>query len=158
MALFDVLVEFSDDQDISMGQTTTASTVDFNWKDTDLEMGAGEPIWFNARIGTEAVAATSGSTAGSCTLVVDLVSESAADGVDSSSEVMYRSRTFTEDELTQGAWLVRISLPVDIDKRQYTGVLYTIGGDTSAVGTVDAWFDHGPQSSYDTQVANSNIT
>ena len=158
MALFDVLVEFSDDQDISMGQTTTASTVDFNWKDTDLEMGAGEPIWFNARIGTEAVAATSGSTAGSCTLVVDLVSESAADGVDSSSEVMYRSRTFTEDELIKGAWLVRIPLPVDIDSRQYMGVLYTIGGDTSADGKINTWLDHGPQSSYDTQVAESNIS
>ncbi len=157
MALFDVSLEFSDDQDLAGGTATHASTNNFNWADDDLEMGAGEPVWFNAKVGTEAIAATSGSTAGACTLIVDLVADDTVNGQDSSSEVMYRSRTFTEDELTKGAWLVRIPLPVDIDTEQFLAVLYTIGGDTAADGTVDSWLDHGPQSSYDTQVADSNI-
>lgn len=156
MALFDALLELSDDQDISMGQTTTAAENTFNWIDTDLEMGQGEPIWFNARIGTEAVAQVDGTTSGACTLLIDLVSEDNTT-IDSSSEVLYRSRVFTEDELTEKAWLVRIPLPVDIDNKQYLGVLYTIGGATSAVGKIDTWLDHGPQSSHDTQVTGSNI-
>lgn len=157
MALFDAKLEFSDDQDLAMGTGTAMATNTFNWADTDLEMGQGEPIWFNARIGTEAIAGTSGTTAGSSTLVVSLVSEDNTT-IDSSSEVMYTSRVFTEDEMTKGAWLVRIPIPVDIDNKQYMGVLYTIGGETSADGKVNCWLDHGAQSSYDTQVANSNIT
>ncbi|KKN70130.1 hypothetical protein LCGC14_0434550 [marine sediment metagenome] len=156
MALFDALLEFSDNQEMAQSAATYAATNTFNWKDEDLEMGQGEPIWFNVRIGTEAIAATDGSTAGACTLVVDLVSE-ANTTIDSGSEIMYRSRTFTEDEMTEKAWLVRIPLPVDIDNQQYLGVLYTIAGDTSAVGKIDTWLDHGPQSSHDTQVADSNI-
>ncbi len=160
MALFDAILELSDDQDLSQTTGTYAATNTFNFSDTTqeltgLEMGAGQPMWFNVRVGT-AIAGTSGSTAGSVTLVVSLVNESDTT-IDSSSEVMYTSRTFTEGELTAGAWLVRISLPNDIDKQAYMGALYTIGGETSAVGTLDAWIDNGPQSSFDTQVSASNI-
>ena len=161
MALFDASLEFSDDQDASQSAGTLAASNTFCFSDTTqeltgLEMGAGQPMWFNCKVGTEAVAATSGSTAGACTFVVSLVNESDTT-IDSSSETMYTSRTFTEDELTAGAWLVKIPLPYDIDKQAYMGVLYTVGGATSAVGTVDAWIDNGSQSSFDTQVSASNI-
>ena len=160
MALFDAVLEFSDDQDMSQTANTYAATNTFNFSDTTqeltgLEMGAGQPMWFNCKVGT-AIAATSGSTAGACTLLVQLVNESDTT-IDSSSEVMLGSRVFTEAELTAGAWLMRVPLPVDIDKQAYMGVLYTIGGATSAVGTVDAWIDNGSQSSFDTQVSGSNI-
>ena len=160
MALFDAKLEFSDDQDLSQTTGTYAATNTFNFSDTTqeltgLEMGAGQPMWFNVRVGT-AIAATNGSTAGAVTLVVSLVNESDTT-IDSGSETMYTSRAFTEDELTAGAWLVRIPLPYDIDKQAYIGALYTIGGDTSAVGTLDAWIDNGSQSSHDTQVSASNI-
>ncbi len=156
MAIFDAKLEFSDDQDIAAAQTTTGSTNVFNFVDTDLEMGAGEPLWFNCRVGTEAIAATSGSTGGSCTLVVSLVNESNTT-IDSSSVVVFSSKAFSEAELTKGAWLIRIPLPYNVDDQKYMGVLYTIGGDTAADGKVDTFIDHGPQSSFDTQVSVSNI-
>ena len=106
MALFDAMLELSDDQDLSQTTGTYAATNTFNFSDTTqeltgLEMGAGQPMWFNVRVGT-AIAGTSGSTAGSVTLVVSLVNESDTT-IDSSSETMYTSRAFTEDELTDGA-------------------------------------------------------
>ncbi len=157
MAIFDAKLEFSDDQAIVTTSATYAADNTFDFEASGLEMGAGEPLWFNARVGTVAFAATSGSTAGACTLIVDLVNESDTT-IDSGSEIMYRSRTFTEDELTKGAWLVRIPLPYDIDKQDIMGVLYTIAGDDLGdQAKIDVWIDHGPQSSYDTQVANSNI-
>ncbi len=156
MAIFDAKLEFSDDQDIARATGTSGSTNIFNFTQSDLEMGAGEPLWLNVKVGTEAIAATSGSTAGACTLIVDLIND-AATTVDSSSIVSFRSKTFTEAELTKGAWLIRIPLPYNIDENKYMGVLYTIGGDTAADGKVDAWVDHGPQSSFDTQVSASNI-
>lgn len=157
MAIFDAKLEFSDDQDVATN-TTTGSTNIFNFAVADLEMGAGEPLWLNVKVGTEAIAATSGSTAGACTLIVDLVNESNADlTIDSNSIVAFRSKTFTEAELTKGAWLIRIPLPYNIDDNKYMGILYTIGGDTAADGKIDAWIDHGPQSSFDTQVSASNI-
>ncbi len=161
MALFDAKLELSDDQDLSQTTGTYAATNTFNFSDTTqelsgLEMGAGQPMWFNVKVGTEAIAGTAGTTAGSVTLVVSLVNESDTT-IDSSSETMYTSRAFTEDEMTAGAWLVRIPLPYDIDKQAYMGALYTIGGETSAEGTVDAWIDNGPSSSFDTQVSASNI-
>ncbi len=156
MAIFDAKLEFSDDQDVAAAQTTTGSSNVFNFVQSDLEMGAGEPLWFNCRVGTEAIAATSGSTAGACTLVVSLVNESNTT-IDSSSVVVFSSKAFTEEELIKGAWLVRIPLPYNVDDQKYIGVLYTIGGDTAADGKVDTWIDHGPQSSFDTQVSVSNI-
>ncbi len=155
MAIFDAKLEFSDDQDIATN-TTTGSTNIFNFVQSDLEMGAGEPLWFNCKVGTEAIAATSGSTGGACTLIVDLIND-AATTVDSSSIVSFRSKTFTEAELIKGAWLIRIPLPYNIDENKYMGVLYTIGGDTAADGKIDSWIDHGPQSSFNTQVSGSNI-
>ncbi len=158
MAIFDALLEFSDDQAITTTSATYAADGTFDFGTAGLEMGAGEPIWFNARVGTVAFAATSGSTDGACTLIVDLVNETDTT-IDSASEVMYRSRTFTEDELTKGAWLVRIPLPYDIDKQKVMGVLYTVAGDDLGdQAKIDVWLDHGPQSSYETQVANSNIS
>ena len=48
-------------------------------------------------------------------------------------------------------------LPYNVDEESIVGLLYTIGGTTSTVGTINAWLDNGPQSSYDVQVAESNI-
>ena len=156
MALFDASLEFSDDQDLGQTTGTYAATNTFNTGNSGLELGAGEPMWFNVKVGTEAIAEVTGATTGASTLVVSLVNESDTT-IDSGSETMYTSRAFTEDELTVGAWLVRIPLPYDIDKQQYLGALYTIGGATSAAGTVDCWIDNGPSSSFDTQVSESNI-
>ena len=153
MALFDVMFEFSDGQDMSQSATTHAATDVLDWVDTDLEMGQGEELWLNVRVGT-AIASSSGDSV----FTVSLVRESNTD-IDSSSVIIWTSRIFQESDsdLTAGAWLKRMPLPVNVDEYQYTGILYTIGTRTTTTGTIDAWIDHGSQSSYDTQVANSNI-
>jgi hypothetical protein len=156
MALFDAMLEFSDDQDISQGVGTVASTDILDFTQADLEMGAGQPIWLNIKIGTEAVAEVEGATNGASTLAVALCYDTVAP-IDSSSSVIYTTPALAETALTAGAWVLRMPLPVDIDRERIVGLLYTIGGATSAKGTIDAWLDNGSQSSYDTQVSASNI-
>lgn len=153
MALFDVMFEFSDNQDMSDSATTYAATDVVDWVDSDLEMGAGEPLWLNIRVGTAITSAN-----GDSQFTVSLVRETNTD-IDSSSTVIWTSRVMEESDsdLTAGSWIKRMSLPVNVDEDRYLGILYTIGTRTTTTGTVDAWIDHGPQSSYDTQVANSNI-
>lgn len=153
MAIFDAMLEFSDNQDMSQSATTYASTDVLDWGASDLEMGAGEPLYLNIRVGDAIV-----STAGSATFVVSLVRETDTD-IDSSSTVIWTSRTFEESDsdLTAGTWIKRMALPVNVDDDRYMGLLYTIGNQTTTLGTVDAWIDHGPQSSFDTQVSESNI-
>jgi len=155
MAIFDAIFEFSDAQDISQAVGSVASTNVLNWGDADIEMGAGTPIWLNVQI-EEAFAEVEGATNGSSTLTVALVHE--LDGtIDGSSVVIYQTAALAETALTAGAWVIRMPLPYNVDEQQYLGLYYTIGGATSAVGTVNAWLDHGPQSSFNTQVATSNI-
>jgi len=151
MAIFDAMFEFSDDQDISQAAGTVASTNIIDWTQADLEMGAGEPLWLNVRIGTEV---DSGTDTG--TLVVALCHDTVAP-IDSSSTVIYQTAAIAETAMAAGDWILRMPLPYNVDEGRITGLLYTIGGETTDTGTIDAWIDHGPQSSFDTQVSASNI-
>jgi hypothetical protein len=155
MAIYDVMFEFSDNQDISQAVGSVASTDTLDFQAADREMGAGEPVWLNVQIGT-AFAEVEGATTGACTLVVALCNDS-VDPIDGSSTVLYQTRALTEPELTANAWILRMPLPVDVDSDRILGLYYTIAGATSAVGTINAWLDHGPQSSHDTQVCPSNV-
>jgi hypothetical protein len=151
MALFDAMFDFSDAQDISQAAGTVASTNILDWVNDDLEMGAGEPVWLNVRIEEVVASATTNAT-----LAVALCYDSVAP-VDSSSTVIYTTPAIAEASLTAGAWVLRMPLPVNVDEDNIMGLLYTIGTATTTTGTVNAWLDHGPQSSYDTQVSTSNI-
>ena len=152
MAYFDAMFELSDEQDISQATGTVASTDIIDWIISDVEMGAGEPLWLNVRMGTEGL----DSSGGSSTLVVALTYDTVAP-IDSSSTVIYQTRALTETETPAGEWIIRMPLPVNVDEERISGLLYTIGGETSSLGTVNAWIDHGSQSSHDTQVSESNI-
>lgn len=153
MALFDAMFELSDDQDIgdNSASSTEASTNILDWTLDDKEMGAGEPLWLNVKMGTEALLSSS-----TCTLTVALCYDSVAP-IDSSSTVIYQTGAIGKATLTAGAWVLRMPLPVNVDEDNIMGLLYTIGTTASTAGKVDAWIDHGPQSSYDTQVSASNI-
>ena len=153
MAIFDAMLELSDEQDMSQSANTYASTNVLNFSNSDLEMGAGEPLWLNVRMGTEAL----DSSGGAATLTVAVARDT--DGtIDSSSTVIYQTPALAEGTVTAaGAWIMRMPLPYNVDEDSYVGLLYTIAGETSTSGTVDAWIDNGPQSSYDTQVSASNI-
>ncbi len=153
MALFDVMFEFDDALDLGThtNAEVEASTNVLDFVDSDLEMGQGEPLWLNIQV---AEAFTSG---GSSTLVVDLMRETDTD-IDASSTTIYETGAIDIAALTLGAWILRMPLPVNVDEDRYIGLLYTIGATTLTAGKVNAWLDHGPQSSYDTQVTGSNIS
>ncbi len=152
MALYDVMFDLSDAQDISQAAGTVASTDIIDFVDSDLEIGQGEPLWLNIRIKTAFASAEL-----DCTLAVALCYDTVAP-VDSSSTVIYSTPAIAEASLTAGAWVLRMPLPVNVDEEKIVGLLYTIGTRTSTTGTVNAWLDHGAQSSYDTQVSASNIS
>lgn len=150
MALFDVMFEFSDNQPVA---ATAQSTDVLNWGDTDLEMGAGTPIWLNIQVQVAASAGTS--------LTCDLLSTDGDTDIDDGTEgthyiKLWSSGAVPQASLTAGHWICRIPLDVNADEFQYMGIQYTASGTLTGC-TVNAWLDHGPQSSYDTQVATSNI-
>jgi hypothetical protein len=149
MALFDSMFEFSDEQDISQAPGSLASTNILDFQAADLEMGAGTPLYLNVRVGT--VAFTGGTT-------VQVILRADTDANQTGGTDVYLSEAFAVDnaETAIGAWLVRIPLDVDFDKDQYIYVAYTNVGANSA-GKLNCWIDHGPQSSYDTQINASNI-
>jgi hypothetical protein len=144
MALLDALFEFSDNQTVT---STAAATNVLDMQAADLEMGAGNPVYLNIRVGT----AYSGGTSVTFALVNEVDAT-----IDGSSVVVWQSPAIVVANLTAGAWVKRMALPVDFDSDRYIGLYYTVVGSPSA-GTINAWLDHGPQSSYDTQVSASNI-
>lgn len=152
MAIFDAIGEFWDDLTITTtnGTTTpTATTVNtLDWGAADLEMGAGQPIYFNAQVGTTELTGTT----------VDIILEAnTAEDAGGTGEVVLRSGAKTIGAaLAPGTWLFRGSLPVDVDTNRYLSVKAV--GTGTLTGKVNAWLDHGPQSSFDTQVSTSNIT
>ncbi len=153
MAIFDAMFELSDDQDLGALTATevAASSNVINWSGSDLEMGAGEPLWLNIRMGTEAFLSTAAAT-----LTVALKRE--VNGtIDTDSTTVWTTPAIAKGSLTAGAWIMRMPLPYNIDEDAFMGLLYTVGTHPASAGKVDAWIDHGPQSSYDTQVSASNI-
>ena len=152
MALFDVMFELDDALDLSTHTATEveASTNVIDWVDTDLEMGQGEPLYLNIRV------ETAFGSAGAATLQVDVMRETDTD-IDASSTTIYETGLIPVASLVAGYLILGMTLPINIDEDRYVGLLYTIGTAAMTAGTVNAWIDHGPQSSYDTQVTGSNI-
>ncbi len=149
MALYDVMFEFLDDQTFTTtnGTTLAATYKTIDWQAAGLEMGAGEPVWLNVKVGTTAI------TGG--TVDFRLLSDTSAGGQDSSSKIVLASGARAAADLTANAWVLRAPLPVDVDRLRYLGLVMV--GVSTPTGKVNAWLDHGPQSSYDTQVSTSNI-
>ena len=149
MAIFDAMFELSDNHTVP---TTTPSENFIDFTQANLAMGAGEPVWLNVRVGATAFT-TGGDNDG--TLTVALVYDTAAP-VDGSSTVIYQTAALAEANLTAGTWILRMPLPYNVDEERIVGLYYTTAN-TITAGTIDAWLDHGPQSSFDTQVTTSNI-
>jgi hypothetical protein len=145
MAIFDALLEFSDEQAITADAQST-NVIDM--QASGLEMGAGEPMYLNVWVGEEAFA-------GGTSLKVSLYAHSAPTSINSGTEII-SSGTVLQAALLAGAPILRVSLPVNFDAGRYVG-LYFDDTDNFTGGTINAWIDNGPQSSYDTQVAESNI-
>ncbi len=145
MALFDVLHEFSNGQTLT---TTSLSDNVLNFGQADLEMGAGEPIWLNVRMVSDFHSAGT-------TLIVSLYRHTSA--TVSSGTVIWATPAINFASLTAGDWVIRMPLPYNVDEDKFIGLYYTIAGTCSTKSVIDAWLDHGPQSSYDTQVSVSNV-
>lgn len=152
MAMYDVMYELFDDATLVASTTTdyvgaTVKTID--WQASDLEMGAGTPIWLNVRVGST-------TYVGGTNICFKLFADTAAAGHDGNSVEVLSSGTRAISTLSVGAWIFRCPLPVNVDDKRYLSLGCITDGATTA-GTINAWLDHGPQSSYDTQVTTSNI-
>jgi hypothetical protein len=145
MAIYDAMFEFSDEQAIT---ADAQSTNVLDLQSADLNMGAGEPVYLNVRVGPT-------DFAGGTSLKVSLYSHTAATSINSGTEII-SSGTILQAALTKGAWIMRVALPADFDRDRYIGLYYDDTGEFTA-GSVNAWLDHGPQSDYHAQVATSNI-
>lgn len=150
--IFDAMFNFLQDEDMYISSATkfegtTSSTLD--WVSTGLEMGAGEPLYMNVRVGTTAWA---GGTSAQAIVTTDAVKA----GHDSSSTEIMRGPVVLVAAATPGKFLMRQALPYNCDFSQYLAVGIVSDGANTA-GNIDAWIDHGPQSDFDTQVATSNI-
>lgn len=148
MAIFDVLFEFCDNDSVFSNGTTVQSEDILDWGSgmTGLEMGAGNPVWLNIRVST----AFAGGTSAAFALVTD------SDTTITNGTTIYTTPAIVTASLTVGTWILRMPLPVEVDPNRYVGLVVTCVGNMTA-GAIDAWLDHGPQSSHNTQVATSNI-
>jgi hypothetical protein len=155
MALYDAMFEMMDDAQL-IGTSTTdynaATAIEIDWGAAGLEMGAGEPLYFNLRVGTTAYSPTTADDLVTFILTADDTSS----GHDSSSDVVLSSGPRQASTLTAGAWILRVPLPVNVDSKRYLQLGATFNEATVA-GTVNCWIDNGSPSSYDTQVSASNI-
>jgi len=149
MSILDAMFEFSDAQDLT---ATDAADNVIDLQDSDLELGAGNPMYLNVRVGDTALT----SAGGTAVLDISLVGDVDAT-IDGSSIVVTSTKQWTEAECVAGAWLMRQALPVDFDADQYIGIYYTVSTEDFTGGNINAWIDNGNQSSYDTQVSESNI-
>ncbi len=150
MAIYDAMFEFSDNQAVT---ATAVADYYIDMQSSDLEMGAGTPLFVNVKVGTTAFT-TGGGNDG--TLVVSLVYEG-TDPVDTSSTVIMSTVAWDEADLTAGTTIVSFGVPADFDKERYVGLLYTTANDITG-GTIDAWLStEAIGSAYDTQVDESNI-
>jgi hypothetical protein len=151
MAIFDAIFEFSDAQSVA---ATAESTNILDWGEgmEDLEMGAGTPVWLNIQVETAAAAGTSLT----CVLHSSSTTDIDAGTEGTTNHTLWSSGAIPIANLTANAWIVRIPLPNDADADRYMGIQYTASGTLTSC-TVNAWLDHGPQSSFDTQVATSNV-
>ena len=153
MAIFDAKFELLDDGTLWADGTTdynagTAKEID--WTQANLEMGAGTPLYLNIRVGTTAYA-------GGTTADFKLFADASSSGHDSSSTVVMATGPIALTAIdAAGDWIYRGTLPVNVDAERYLQLGVTCVG-TFTAGSVDCWIDHGPQSSYDTQVTTSNI-
>ena len=151
MAIFDAKLEFWDNLTVTTTNGTTTptgtavNTLDFI--NSDLEMGQGEPVYFNARIGTTAITGT--------TIKMQLVAHPSEDAGGTGLVVLDTGAITIGASLAVGTWLFRGALPIDVDAERY--LVVKMVGTGTVTGKIDAWLDHGPQSSYDTQVSTSNI-
>jgi len=148
MAILDALFEFSDGQAI-VADAQSTNVLDWGEGMEDLEMGAGTPIYLNIRV-------NGADFAGGTSLKVYLYSHSADTSINSGTAV-WQSPTIAQASLTAGMWIAQgVILPNNCDEERYLGVYYDDTGEFTA-GSINAWLDHGPQSTHNTQVASSNI-
>jgi len=149
MAIFDAMLEFSEDQTVT---TTAVSDNIIDLVVSDVNLGAGYPMWLNVEVGTTAFT-TGGDEDG--TLTVSLRYDTVAP-IDGSSTVKYQTAAINELVLTAGTPIIRMPLPVAVDEERIIGLYYTTANDITA-GSINAWIDNGSSSDFNTQVAESNI-
>lgn len=147
MALYDAMFEFCDDDSVFSNGTTVQSENILDMQTADLEMGAGQPVWLNIRVGTTAF---TGGTSVQFALVSD------SDTTITNGTTIIETGAITVATLIAGYWVLRVSLPVRFDTDRYIGLVVTCVGNVTA-GSINAWLDNGSQSSYNTQVSASNI-
>jgi len=145
MAIYDAMFEFSDDQSIT---TTAQSTNVLDFQSTGLNMGGGTPIYLNVRV-------ADADFAGGTSLYVKVYSHTGGTSIQNGT-LLYQTDNIAQASLTAGALIIRMSLPVDCDTKQYLGLYYDVTGTFSA-GGIDAWLDNGSQTDFGIQVSNSNI-
>lgn len=135
MAIMDLKLELSDAQTIcfSNGATSTASTNTLDLGAADLAIGAGTPLYLSIRVCQ--VDFTNLSTTATITFNLE-ASTGAAFGI--TSYVM--SRKVIETDLTAGAWIMRVPIPYELERRwlrlRYVNSNVTTG---FTAGQVDAW-------------------
>ena len=146
MAIFDAQFELFDAQVVTNADKTS-TVIDLGV--TDVNIGAGTPVWLVIKQGTV--------MAGGTSIVFTLYSHTASTGVTGGTAVW--TITLTQAQLTaagNGGYLVRMPLPYAADVEQYLALYLAQSGDFTS-GTIDAWLDHGPQTDNGIQITTSNI-
>ena len=153
MAMYDIIGEFSDGQaytSLTSSQGVISDNI-INLGVSDVNWGNGE-IWLNIKVHTAFVATAS-------TPATTIVLYSATDTtIDSGDTAIISIASQNLTSLSIGDYVYRGRLPIAVDPEQYLGVYFQNATDSYSAGALDIWLDHGSQSDFATQKAQSNIT
>jgi len=150
MAIFDVMYQLMDNKAV----TASAASEDIlDLVVEDVNLGAGTPLFLNVKVGDEDF--DSGADDG--TLTIAFCYDTVAP-IDGSSIVEFQTAAIAEATMTAGTWLVRQSLPINLDPESIVGLYFTVAGSGNfTAGKIDAWISTESMSDFNTQVATSNI-
>jgi hypothetical protein len=130
--ILDSLLKLSDGQDCSQGTGNIYSENVLNTGTTTGDIAAGEQLV--AIIVIDEAFTSSGSTATVQFHVIDELNTT----LDDQSVIIVETRAIVVTVLTLGKIII-LPIPVGLVTQQYLGLRYTIGGETTATGTVTAY-------------------
>jgi hypothetical protein len=142
----DIRLELCDGQTLVGNGTTSQSTDIIDFASSDLNIGAGTPVYLNIKIGTVVAGGTS----------IDFRVYSDSDTTVTDGTLLYSTGAIVVATLVAGYEVLRMPIDVRSDPERYFGLSIVRVGNITG-GTVDAWLELGTKTDEAVQVMTSNI-
>lgn len=133
MAIMDEKLELLDGFTLaSLTTTQSAMSTVLNLGAADLNIGAGTPLYLNIQTGSIAIT-------GNGTTQFKLYTDS--DSTVTGGTLIFETPAIGLSAYTAGQYVLRVPLPVNVDKEQYIGLTMVQATTEGKTGSLDAWLN-----------------